>query len=173
MHRLVLLSFLFLFSVVYAQTTITAVDAQGETVIGVVTVDPNAGVTMTTIISTVAATTSSATTTTTPIDQQGPVGQPAPTTGTPGAPTPYVYTTLVNGVLTEVTDTFTPTDISTTPVQPTVTGTILDYNSWLSIYGQQTGGATSGARPTISSLPWTWAAVVGGLIFSVSMGCVA
>lgn len=75
--------------------------------------------------------------------QQGPVGQPGSTTGIPGAPIPYAYTTVIGGVTTVVQDTFTPTSPATTPVTAGASGTILNYSSWRSIYGPPSGASGS------------------------------
>jgi len=75
--------------------------------------------------------------------QQGPVGTPASTTGTPGAPIPYVYTTVIGGVTTTVSDTFTPTSPATTVPSAGASGTIINYSSWLSIYGPSSNAGYS------------------------------
>ncbi|KIL67452.1 hypothetical protein M378DRAFT_159271, partial [Amanita muscaria Koide BX008] len=80
--------------------------------------------------------TSTSTTSTTP--QAGPVGQPAATTATPGAPTPFTYTTIINGQTVVTTDVFTPTNPASTPVEATMSGTIWNLSSYLSQYGQAT-----------------------------------
>ncbi|KAJ3513099.1 hypothetical protein NLJ89_g3141 [Agrocybe chaxingu] len=74
-------------------------------------------------------------TTTTPDVGQGPVGAPVSRTGTPGAPTPYTYTTVVNGVTTAIAAIFTPTTPATVSVSIPASGTILDYTEWLSMVG--------------------------------------
>ena len=110
--------------------------------------------TTTSTTATTTATAKTATTaTTTAALQQGPVGQPASTTGTPGGPTPYTYTTVVNGQTTVLTDVFTPTSPSTINVTAGASGTILGYSSWLSIYGS---GATAAASAGHSTVPFTW-----------------
>lgn len=76
------------------------------------------------------------------MQQGGPVGQPASTTVTPGAPISYVYTTVVNGVTSVVADLFTPTSPSTVEVLPTGTGTILNFSAYQSIYGTLTAPAS-------------------------------
>lgn len=68
---------------------------------------------------------------------QGPVGQPAPT----GAATPTVYTyttTNANGQTVGVVDTFTPTFYQSQQSPTLLTGTILNYSSWLSMVGTNT-----------------------------------
>lgn len=76
--------------------------------------------------------------------QQGPVGQPAPTTvGQPNGVTPYVYTTVVGGVTQVVSDNFTPTNPVTVSQTIGTSGSIMDYSVWLSIYGSKTTGAAA------------------------------
>ena len=84
--------------------------------------------------------------------QQGPVGQPGSTTGTPGAPIPYAYTTVIGGVTTVVQDIFTPTSPATTTVSAGASGTILDYSSWRSIYGPPSSVTSSGY--SMKSIPY-------------------
>ena len=98
--------------------------------------------------STSISTTPTSTTPTTPTTLgQGPVGQPASTTASAGGPTPFIYTTVANGVTEVVTATFTPTNPTTSLVTPTVTGTILDFSSWMSIYGPTQTSSTSTGYP--------------------------
>ncbi|KAJ7583677.1 hypothetical protein C8J56DRAFT_1055418 [Mycena floridula] len=78
---------------------------------------------------------------------QGPVGQPGETPSGSG-PTPYTYTTVVDGQLTAVVDVFTPTSPPTVGVTPVSSGTILDYSSWLAIYGST--AAPSNAKSSFS-----------------------
>ncbi|KAF7773317.1 hypothetical protein Agabi119p4_5484 [Agaricus bisporus var. burnettii] len=150
---------------VYAQTQ-TIVDEAGQSVVVVGTLDP-AGLPVTQTIETLpaggvvdpntntltttedlaAATTTTPTTTPTP-PGQGPVDEPAATTGTPFGPTPFTYTTEIDGVTTAVLDTFSPTDIATTPFTPTASGTVWEYSDWLSSFGgsQATAAAAAGSR---------------------------
>ncbi|KAL0563902.1 hypothetical protein V5O48_018155 [Marasmius crinis-equi] len=117
-----------LISLVYAQTA-TTTNANGQSV--VVVVSTNQGRPVTQTVSTIAPPP------TPQQGQQGPVGQPA-ATGTPFAPIPYQYTTVVNGQTSVLQDVFTPSlGFPHTTVLPQVpsTGTILDYSSWLSQYG--------------------------------------
>lgn len=105
---------------------------------------------LTTSTTPVTTSTTPVTTSTTPatiapqptVQQGGPVGQPASTTVTPGAPISYVYTTVVNGVTSVVADLFTPTSPSTVEVLPTGTGTILNFSAYQSIYGTLTAPAS-------------------------------
>ncbi|KAF8958332.1 hypothetical protein BDZ97DRAFT_1842177 [Flammula alnicola] len=151
--------------------TLTTTNLNGVSIVEIVTTDPLGApttqihTTPTTSVATSASqsssttatqSTSSTTTTataatTTPQGQQGPVGQPAASSGTPGAPTPYAYTTVIGGVTTVIQDTFTPTSPATVSVAVTGSGTILDFSSWASIYGSPTAvAASSGSalRPT-------------------------
>ncbi|KIM40453.1 hypothetical protein M413DRAFT_445911 [Hebeloma cylindrosporum] len=127
-----------------AQTVTTTNDA-GQSIIQVITV--SGAVTTTQVIQTLSAA-SPSTTSQAPVStqtlQQGPVGQPGSTTGTPGAPIPYAYTTVIGGVTTVVQDIFTPTSPATTTVFASGSGTILDYSSWRSVYGPPSGVSNSG-----------------------------
>ncbi|KAL4251349.1 hypothetical protein ABKN59_005656 [Abortiporus biennis] len=140
---------------IYAQT-ITTTDAQGNTIVEVVTLGA-AGVPVTQVIQTITPT--QATTTTpviitspTPDVQQGPVGQPPVTTG-PAAPTVYQYTTTdANGETIAVVDTFTPTFPTTVPKTSfSTTGSVLDLSQYLSIVGTPTAPASSNAAVTLIS----------------------
>ncbi|TFK40101.1 hypothetical protein BDQ12DRAFT_680351 [Crucibulum laeve] len=138
-----------------AGVTDTAVEAESSSV---------------TTATTSSTTTSTTSTATTPTGQQGPVGQPGPTTGTPGGPTPYTYTTVVDGVTTAIADTFTPTDIKTTPVTPTASGTILDYSSWLSVYGPPaTVAAAKNGGQKIGGSPYGWPSILFGIVISAGV----
>jgi len=152
--------------------TITSVNALGQTIIEVVTVDPIAQTPTTTTLQTLTAavtttstpTTALATTATTTAVQQGPVGQPA-ATGVQ-TPTVYTYTTVnANGVTTAIIDTFTPTFYQSAQSPVLSSGTVLDYSSWLSMIGTNTGNAqaaqaTSGQLPL---LPAAWYGVLGAV----------
>ncbi|KAF7424304.1 hypothetical protein PC9H_009611 [Pleurotus ostreatus] len=145
---------------VTAQTA-TVVNPAGQTVVQVITLGVD-GLPSTSILQTLVGaadpdttspstpTTTAATTTTTLPLQQGPVGQPAPTLGTPGGPTPFTYTTTIGGETIVTTDVFTPTTPATTPHTPTAQGTIWDYSQWLSQYAaaQSTGSSGNSATPT-------------------------
>lgn len=114
--------------------------------------------------STSTSTSTSTSPTTTVTLQQGPVGQPAPTVGTPGGPTPYTYTTVANGVTNVLTAVFTPTSPATTPVTATAAGTILNYSSWLAIYGPtHTPSASAGYALHPCSFPLTLVVLLGML----------
>jgi len=99
-------------------------------------------------------TSTSTTRTRTTSDAQGPVAAPAPTTGTPGAPTPYTYTTVVNGVTTVLSDIFTPTSPATVSFSPSAVGTEWAYSSWLSIYGPPKTAKSSATRSIVPSSPF-------------------
>ncbi|KAG6874007.1 hypothetical protein C0995_007964 [Termitomyces sp. Mi166 len=170
-------------AVVSHAQTLTFPDINGNTVVGVITTNalgipvtstietlPAGAVTTAqspTLATTTSPTTTSTTTTAADQGQQGPVGQPTATTFSPGGPTPYTYTTVINGVTSLVADIFTPTNPATQ--QPTVgaSGTIWDYSSWLSIYGPTTtaGAGVNGAvdAPLKSGL-------VSTLIFGFAVG---
>ncbi|KAG6890755.1 hypothetical protein C0992_012727 [Termitomyces sp. T32_za158] len=181
-HLLVVAVLAVLAIVSHAQTT-TVQDISGNTIIEVITVNPP-DLTVTSTIETLAAapttptdvvtTIPTTTSTTTAADQgeQGPVGQPAATIFTPGGPTPFTFTTVINGVTSVVQDIFTPTN--PVPQQPAVseTGTIWDYSSWLAIYGPPTTTGSAGANgvacgPLTSAFASTL--VLG---FAVGMGLV-
>ncbi|KAJ8586256.1 hypothetical protein M405DRAFT_864732 [Rhizopogon salebrosus TDB-379] len=167
----------------YAQT-VTTTNAAGETVVEVVTLLP-AGVLTTDILQTITGpvlpTTTAATTSTTSntilqtlsttstTKQQGPVGQPAPTTNlTPGGPTPYTYTTTnAAGQTVAVEGTFTPTGPATTLPTPTTTGSIMNYSSYTAIYGTAT--PTSGGRLAFS-LSSGWYGLVGSTVLGTGGG---
>ncbi|KAG5220846.1 hypothetical protein IMY05_C4504000400 [Salix suchowensis] len=85
--------------------------------------------------------------------QQGPVGQPAPTVGTPGGPTPFTYTTTIGGETIVTTDVFTPSTPATTPHTPTAEGTIWDYSQWLSQYAAAQPTGSSGNHATATAPP--------------------
>lgn len=113
----------------------------------------------------VPTTTSTTAATTTTTLGQGPVGQPAPTGAQ--SPTVYTYTTTdANGVTTAVIDTFTPTFFQSTHSPVLSTGTILDYSSWLSMVGTNTGNAqaTQATGGQLSMLPSAWRGVLGAAV---------
>lgn len=94
-------------------------------------------------------------------------GQPVSQTGSPGAPTPYVYTTVINGQTQVFQATFTPVSPQTINVTATSQGTILAFSSWLAVYGPPTGSAQSSGialRPASSALFLTAAATIFFLI---------
>jgi len=127
--------------------TITTTDANDDTIVEVVSTNP-LGVATTQILSTLTTTT---TTTPTPpqTQQQGPVGAPGQqATGT--GPTPYIYTTLINGVFTAVSDEFTPTFPATLPPSIGPSGTEWNYADWSKIYATATQNTAAQAisRPS-------------------------
>ncbi|KAJ8072559.1 hypothetical protein PM082_016118 [Marasmius tenuissimus] len=120
--------FALLISIVYSQTQ-TTTDANGQSIIIVVSTVQGAPTTR--IVSTLAPAT------TQQQGQQGPVGQPPTSSGTPHLPIPYEYTTFINGQKTVLHDTFTPTlGFPTTTVLPQIptTGGVMEYSEWLSHY---------------------------------------
>ncbi|KAI9056803.1 hypothetical protein FKP32DRAFT_1598694 [Trametes sanguinea] len=152
---------------VFAQT-ITTTDDLGETVIEVITIDPNLGLPTTEILQTLTTTTTPAAQD--PDVQQGPVGQPQPTVDN-GAATVYTYTTTdALGNPTAVVDTFTPTFLTTSTWLSAPAGTILDYSSWRSEVGTNTvAPSISGAR-----VRWKvesgWLGIVASLFAGVAGG---
>ncbi|OSC98535.1 hypothetical protein PYCCODRAFT_1439236 [Trametes coccinea BRFM310] len=140
--------------------TVTTTDALGETVVEFITIDQNLGLPTTEILQTLTATT---TTTTAPDGQQGPVGQPEPTTDD-GSPTVYTYTTTdALGDLTAVVDTFTPTFLTTSTWLSAPAGTILDYTAWRSEVGTNT------VAPSISAARVRWKVESGWLGIAASL----
>ncbi|TFK66293.1 hypothetical protein BDN72DRAFT_844508 [Pluteus cervinus] len=170
MRLFLLLNVVVLFQRVLAQTA-TITNAAGLTVVQVVTTDPIAHSPITTTILTLSASSTSAA----PIPddpgvQQGPVGQPAPTPDDPGGPTPYTYTTVINGVTTRVADIFTPTNPATTPPSVPAIGTVMDYSSWLAVYGppSTTAGAISVSPPYSPTL---WTGILLSSVVALLSGC--
>ncbi|KAF8740942.1 hypothetical protein AX14_006420 [Amanita brunnescens Koide BX004] len=154
-----------------AQTITTTDPNSGQTVVEVVTVDPIQGTPTTSTISTVAplvttatTTTTAALTTTTPGNPQGPVGQPAPTTATAGAPTPFTFTTIINGQTIISTAIFTPTNPATTPVVPTISGTVWGLSSYLQQYGPTVSVGSASAIANVNFVPF-----IGAQIFMICM----
>ncbi|PFH53205.1 hypothetical protein AMATHDRAFT_45813 [Amanita thiersii Skay4041] len=154
---------IFLTLLAYSQTITTTDDTSGLTLVEVVTIDPALGVPTTLVVSTLGAqgttgtttrtTTTPATPTTTIPDIQGPVGQPAPTTATPGGPTPFTYTTIVGGETMVVTDIFTPTNPATVHVIPSGTGTIWALSSWMDQYGPTNPAQAANTASRLTSMP--------------------
>ncbi|KAF9456353.1 hypothetical protein BDZ94DRAFT_1302604 [Collybia nuda] len=107
-------------------------------------IPPTTGTSTNTAATTAAATTAATTTATE--GQQGPVGQPAPTVALPSGVTPFTYTTVIDGVTTEVSDNFTPTTPPTQSPQPGPAGSIMAYSEWLSIYGPKTTGQAANSN---------------------------
>ncbi|KAF8170109.1 hypothetical protein BJ912DRAFT_998234 [Pholiota molesta] len=83
--------------------------------------------------------------------QMGPVGQPATTSVTPGAPIAYIYTTVINGAQTVIQDVFTPTSPSTISIAVTGTGSILAFSDFTKLYGPV---PTSSATSLLRSPTW-------------------
>ncbi|KAH9481516.1 hypothetical protein JR316_0006043 [Psilocybe cubensis] len=156
------LATLFLFS--NAQTTQTTTDGSGSLIIQVVSTNA-AGIPITTAIQTLSASpTPVSSTSSDPVGVLGPKnGQPVSQTGSPGAPTPYFYTTVIDGQTQVFLATFTPTSPQTINFTATSQGTILPYSSWLAVYGPPTGSAQSSGmalRPALVGLGMTTAAMI-------------
>ncbi|KAL1665155.1 hypothetical protein GGF50DRAFT_126677 [Schizophyllum commune] len=107
------------------------------------------------------------TTTTTPVEDeetttQPVVGQPADTSGAnAGDPTPFTYTTLIDGEYQEVEDVFTPSLMQTVMPDPTFTGSEMAYSEYTAIYTQSTDAANAAATAHVAE--WI-ATVAGGLV---------
>ncbi|KAI0762051.1 hypothetical protein BC629DRAFT_1544618 [Irpex lacteus] len=153
------------FAVSALAQTVTTTDTAGNTVVEVVTTDPQLGLPTTQILETLEpgvvtptpsltsptatpitptatsatlATTATTATTQAPDGQQGPVGAPAPIDG-PASTYIYTYTTTdAAGDFTAIVDTYTPTVPTTAPFTPTGTGTILNFSAYLSMIGTNT-----------------------------------
>ncbi|EJD07092.1 uncharacterized protein FOMMEDRAFT_165709 [Fomitiporia mediterranea MF3/22] len=155
---------------VRAQTQ-TLVDAAGQTIVEVITLDPVQGLPTTQTLQTLQGGAAQQTTTTTQPLNQGPVGQPAATTA---LVTTYVYTTTdALGDPTVILDTFTPTSVTgtVTPSQ-TFTGTILNYSSWLNIVGTNTVAADTASSATrlLPLLRNSYACAAGAALLSGTLG---
>lgn len=155
---------LFLFHSAFSQT-FTITNNTGETIVQVISTDPvNSNFLTTTIRTFASPTTSSHGTASVPNDpHQGPVGQPAPTQN-PDLLTPYTYTTVINGITTRIADIFTPTFPATTRL-PDISdlGTIMEYSSWLEIYGNPAQPANAGLSNR-GAIAWLSTAFLGGLL---------
>ncbi|KAH7919371.1 hypothetical protein BV22DRAFT_1199517 [Leucogyrophana mollusca] len=143
-----------------AQTQTVVDPVAGDTVVEVVTSNL-LGIATTEILQTLIGSTSSlALTTSTPLTstsallatssastlQQGPVGQPAPEVPA-GGPTPYTYTTVnADGETVVLQGIFTPTGPVTALPNPTTTGVVLNYSSWLKMVGTNTVPASAATR---------------------------
>ncbi|CAA7268167.1 unnamed protein product [Cyclocybe aegerita] len=165
------------FLLAHAQTTVTTTNDAGLSVVQVILTNPAGSPTATQVLQTLTSTTDTTTETTTDTTTEttptptttttddighGPVGAPVSRTGTPGAPTPYTYTTVVNGVTTAIAAIFTPTTPATVSVSIPASGTILDYTEWLSMVGinpTAVGGAAS-CIPRISYVLMSVLAIV-------------
>ncbi|KAF8326490.1 hypothetical protein F5887DRAFT_948656 [Amanita rubescens] len=155
-------------TLVCAQTTTITDPNSGQTVVEVVTTDSILGVPTTSTISIlVPATTPTTTTltTTTPNNPQGPVGQPAPTTATAGAPTPFTFTTIIGGQTIVSTAIFTPTNPATTPVVPTMSGTVWALSSYLNQYGPTTAAGSASTTVKVNFAPFISAQIFMIYIF--------
>ncbi|KAG6829354.1 hypothetical protein H0H92_004720 [Tricholoma furcatifolium] len=134
---------------------------------------PLAIATTTSTTTSTASTATAATTATTTAQQgeQGPVGQPASTSFSPGGPTPYTYTTIIGGVTEVLTDVFTPTNPATVSTNIGSSGTIWAYSSWLAEFGP-TSSASAGANAADSSRFRSGIASSLVLGFAIGMGLV-
>ncbi|EIM91177.1 uncharacterized protein STEHIDRAFT_165548 [Stereum hirsutum FP-91666 SS1] len=187
MKLLILLSLPFL-ALVHGQTETVVDPALGVTVVEVVTtgiLGQATTVTLSTLTddTTTTSTTPLTTSTTTPLTSTTTplttsttaaveatttppqvVGVPASNTGSVGDPTPYTYTTTdAAGDFITVQDIFTPSFAATVLSTPTSSGTILDYDQWLSLIGTNTAVAgTSGGTKA-------WTPSGRGLVMGVSV----
>jgi len=165
-----LLSLLFLLVPVLAQT-LTIPDPAGTTnsVVEVVSIDPDTGEPVTSIISTIIPT---AVTTTPPVPdpgQQGPVAAP-PDTATLTGPPQIVYTYTTQDAVGDrqvITTTFSPTYATPNPTTPLSSGTIWGFSEYTSRYGSfatpKAGNSVIDARPGF----WVWTAICGAVAFGV------
>jgi len=143
----------------YAQT-ITATDAAGDLVLEYTTLDPVFLTPETIIVSTISTfgvdAASSTSITTNPTSATTSDSGPGPVQSPGSAPTgitaiTYTYTTTdADGDNTAIVAVFTPTQPATQPPPTLPSGTIWNYNSWLSLVGTNTAQAnvvnsTSGA----------------------------
>ncbi|TFK19700.1 hypothetical protein FA15DRAFT_759869 [Coprinopsis marcescibilis] len=123
-----LLYCLLLFTIANAQRTVTVTNEDGNSIIQIITTDPVLGPT-TRAVSTITPAAPEETTT-----RRGPVGAPPASSGTPHAPIPFTYTTLISGELEVRTGIYTPRDApSISHSYPT--GTIRDFDEYLSSAG--------------------------------------
>ncbi|KAI0325097.1 hypothetical protein GY45DRAFT_1330810 [Cubamyces sp. BRFM 1775] len=152
---------------VHAQE-ITTTDELGQTVVELITIDPNLGIPTTETLQTLTTTTTPAAAV--PDPQQGPVGQPQPTVGDAG-PTVYTYTTTdASGETVAVVDTFTPTFALTSTWVSAPAGTILDYSSWRKEVGTNTvAPPISGAVPRWS-VQSGWLGITAGVCAGIAGG---
>ncbi|KAG5716006.1 hypothetical protein E4T56_gene2289 [Termitomyces sp. T112] len=177
MSHLLIVAVLAVLAVLAHAQTFTSTDINGNTIVGVLTLNPLdipttstlAGVTTTSPTTTLVVTTdpviatTPTTTSTLPVTtdanqgEQGPVGQPTATTFSPGGPTPFTYTTIINGVTSVVLDTFIPTNPTTQLPTVTATGTIWDFSSWQAVFA-----------PSSTAIPGA-NGVVGGPLISGSL----
>ncbi|KAM5544622.1 hypothetical protein V8D89_001520 [Ganoderma adspersum] len=139
--------------------TVTTINLAGQTVVEVITVDPNLGLPTTETLQTLTATATTQTTATTQAQgNQGPVGQPQ--TAVAGQ-TIYTYTTTdANGETEAVVATFTPS-FAPTATAGSITaapGTILNYSSWRGSVGSNTVAVSNAGIARWSVQP-PWASV--------------
>jgi len=151
----------FLLVSVFAQTQ-TVPDPNGgpNSIVEVVTIDPNSGEPTTVILSSIVPTP------TDPADQpdaqQGPVGAP-PDTATLTGPAPLIYTYTTAGEV--ITATFEPTYQQPNPTTPLSSGSVWSFSE----YTQQFGGAAAATHGAANSLMATlpsagmWTAACGVL----------
>ncbi|KAJ3476138.1 hypothetical protein NLI96_g11370 [Meripilus lineatus] len=144
MHNVLFYFLSFALSVISVRSqTITTTNAQGATIVQVISTDPVALTPVTSIVQTLAATPTSPPSVVTasiggPDVQQGPVGQPAPTLQQAPS-TVYTYTTTdANGNTVAIVDTYTPSFPSSRPPVRITSGSILPYSEWLSLVGTNT-----------------------------------
>jgi len=157
-----------------AAETETILDPAGSTnsVVAVISLDPDTGVETTVIVSTIAATTAAATTA--PVDdpgaQQGPVGAP-PDTATITGPPQIVYTFTTSddvGGRQVITTTFTPTYQTANPSTPLKSGSVWAFSAYTAQFGSaSTHGA---ANALMASRPSTWKWTVGCGVIALGAG---
>ncbi|KAH9933657.1 uncharacterized protein BXZ73DRAFT_101040 [Epithele typhae] len=159
--RFSLFAVLALAAALVAGQTVTTIDAFGQTVVEVITVDPQLGLPTTQTLQTLTTTTSTSTTTTE--GQAGPVG--VPQTGQAGATqTVYTYTTTnANGNTVALLGTFTPTYATTSYTGLPPPGTILDYSSWRESLGTNTVVRVSNGSLARAPISVSWAAITAAL----------
>jgi len=155
----------FLLVSVFAQYQ-TVPDPNGgpNSIVEVVTIDPNSGEPTTVIVSTVVATP------TDPADQpdaqQGPVGAP-PDTATLTGPAALIYTYTTAGEV--ITATFAPTYQTPNPTTPLSSGSVWSFSE----YTQQFGGAVAthgAANSLMAARPSTWMWTVACGILAIAAG---
>jgi len=153
----------------------TVVAPDGDTVVEVVTTNP-LGLATTQILQTIIGTTSSLPLTSLTTSaalaassapntiQQGPVGQPA-AEAPAGGPTPYTYTTVnADGETVVLQGIFTPTGPATVLPNPTTTGVILNYSSWLKMVGTNTVPASAATRVSFHVSGGWYGIVFSGIV---------
>ncbi|TBU41344.1 hypothetical protein BD309DRAFT_1082157 [Dichomitus squalens] len=158
------------FCAVYVHTqTTTVIDDDGQTIVELITVDPDLGLPTTETLETLTA--AATTTTTTPAQAAGPgpVGQPQ--TQQAAGPTIYTYTTTDAAGNTEaVVDTFTPSFGPTTGGSITAApGTIINYSSWRASVGSNTVAVVSAGTSRWTVDKW-WAGIGVALCAGITGG---